>query len=471
MSLKNIERNPLAKRMFECRYFLLGFFIIFVCNAVLSTRTDLKIGYDNHYYWWLFSEKITADWKVNFSELETWRGYVFPAYCAILNKSAGGGYKYFILLNSMMNAFMFMYIIPKFQRTYFSQKASSLFSDLNFAIMFIFFSGVFLYTLSDSYALYMCLFSVFFLMRSEEEKSSVRLFLNCFCCGVFSYFAYNIRTIYMFSGIATFILFCIFVLGKQNSWLRRLACTIFLFLGLLFASLPQAFLNYKHNGVKSVFVPTQSLMLAQCSLGIAYQRYDSFTGFFIHEEHEQEIPQMKFEDPVGKKLLEEEHIKVFPTWKAFAKFCLKYPFEVVGIYVRHLANALFPCWPNVYVMKINNNKVLYALLSIALVFSFGLAVVFRCVRNLKFFVYFIPALVSCLFILPGAVEARFFLALFLMFSGTMCFNVDYKKLLAMVNAHKISVAFIFMVFSGLMISQWALFLMSESEIPIFMLGR
>ena len=471
MNLKD-RTDKFFEQLLRYRYFLPVLIIIFICNTLASMQTNLNIGFDNQYYWWLFSEKLTSGWKVNFAELETWRGYVFPSYCAILNKCARGGHRYFILLNSLINALMFALIVPKLQQhdTCVS-KRNAVAAAVNFAIIFLFFSGLFTYTLSDSYALYTCLLGMFFLMKAEHEENNVRLFWDAFCCGLFIYLAYNIRTIYLFSGLVTLILFSINCLKKQNGLARKLCCISFMFLGLIFAAIPQAFLNYKHNGIKSIFVPTQSLMLAQCSWGIRYQRYDTFTGFFVHEEHEQEIPQMYFEDPVGKKMLEKEQVEIFPSWKSFIKFICKHPFEAAGIYTRHFVNMLFPCWPSVYIMKINNNKAFYALFSIALVFSFSLAFIFRCIKDLKSIVYFIPALVSCLFILPGAVESRFFLAVFLLFSSTICFNVDYRKFWASIKSHKISVTFAFVVFSVLMISQWTSCLMSETEIPIFMLGR
>ena len=455
---------------FKYRYLFAGVFLIFLINCLFSIKTDLSKGFDNYWYWWVFSEKITSDWKVNFNELEIWRGYLFPLYCAILNKCRGGGYRYFILLNSIINAVMFMYIIPSLhnEKNDFSLKSTVL-SFVTWLVVFLLFRGLFIYTLSDSYALYMCILAMFFLLRYKQsgnlKKSAIFLFLS----GAFAYFAYNIRSIYLFAGFFYLFLAVCFVFKKHSKIIMCILYVAVFLAGIFAASMPQAFLNYKQNGEKSMFVSTQNLMLSQCLWGIKYQRYETYTGIWS-ENPEQSIPQMYFPDSVGTKLLEKEQITGFGSWKDFIKFVYHYPLETAGIYVRHFVNCLFPCWPNTYVQKINNNKLFYACLSLLLVFTFCLSLFFRCIKKHRTFINWLPSMIPCLFIIPGAVESRFFLALFLLMSSTIFFNIDFRKLFASVRANAVRVCIVFIFFSALLISQWSIFLMSETEIPILMLG-
>ena len=477
-----MNNNGFVKLCYERRYVLVGFTVIFLWNCLASSLTDMAKGYDNLYYWHLFDPVFSGG---GFSSVEVWRGYVFPIFCGILKYSAGGGYKHFVVANSLLTAFMFMIVIPSLhlkQKT-FSVKESVV-SVLNYFCVFLLFRGLFIHTLSDIFGLYMCVLGVFLIMRFKEESICWKLLAESFFIGLLLYFAYNVRTIYLFSGLASIAIFCVFIARKKYPLLKKVFFVLFLLIGIFIAASPQAFMNYKHskkNGMSnpriSFFVPTQSLMFGQCAWGIPYQRYDTYIG--MSDAGEQTDPGMFFIDPVGQKLLQAEGIELMPdgryyrfdSGKQFVKFCLKYPLEVAGIYTRHFVNVLLPCWPNQYVERIQNNKVIYVLMTLSLLFVFCCAAVFGCYRNARSLVPYIPALVTCLFILPGAVESRFFLPVFLMLSGMSCFDVDYKKLIHKIRSHYLAVAIVFVCASALLISQWTSFLMSETEILIFMLGK
>lgn len=462
--IRSVFRAEILKRS----YFLLGFLFIFFMNCIATKNMDLGGVYDSYNYWHIF-DSLFFDGKINFN-VEVWRGYVFPLYLMMLNKCAGGGYGCFIVANSLINSLMFMYFIPMLHNFSggFSIKSSAL-CVANWLLVFFLFSGLYLYTLSDAYALNMCLLSVFFLMRFRRVNNYLKSLLSIFLCGVFVYFAYNIRTIYLFGGVLCLLSAIYFSIKKYSNKAKSTICVAILFLGVLFSALPQMVLNYKAKGKKSIFVPTQSLMLSQCFWGVQFQRYDTYVGSSAHAP-EQEIPQMHFPDPVGQRLLEREQIKRFDSWKHFFKFICRYPFEVAGIYVRHLASGLFPCWPSMYVEKINNNKLLYLCLALLLIYSFCLSLVFKCVIDGTVLFRYLPSLVTCLFILPGSMEIRFLLAVFLMMSSNLFFNTDFKKLYSVLKTNAVSVLIIFVFFCALMISQWTMFLMSEPKIPIFILG-
>ena len=210
-------------------------------------------------------------------------------------------------------------------------------------------------------------------------------------------------------------------------------------------------------------------MRSQLFWGLQYQRYDTFIGFMDGQflvEHPN--PQMYFVDLVGQALIEKEGITEFASWVKFIKFVFKYPIEVCGIYVRHFINILLPCFPNQYVYDLNNNKILYAILSLIITFLF-LMVVFE-KMSLHNFVYrnFIPLIIPAIFILPGAVEVRFFIAVYILMIYTLGFNTDWKKLFLYIKQYLWKVLILFVLYCGTICSIWSSLLVSETSYKIFM---
>ena len=404
-----------------------GYAVIFAFNCVASLLTDLNIGYDNLYYWHLFEPLMES------KPIELWRGYIFPFYLLLLNKAADGGYGYYVFFNSLLNSFMFMHIIPCISTGKIDMSLNRVVRNVvNYLIAFFFFRGLFIYL------------------------------------------AYNIRTIYLFAGVACFFMSVVFIKIRNFKKMNGLKCVAALLFGFLFASIPQGILNYRYNKVISPLIPTQGQMFWQeCVWGLEYQKYDTYAGDFFYKDVEQDKAQMFFVEPVGVRLLEEAKKIKNDSGSNFqaALYIVQHPFEMLGIYFRHFANLLFPCWPNQYIMKINNNKAACAIAALVVIYLFALSLSFRSYYTGSFFLSFLPALVACLFIVPGAVESRFFLAVFLFMVSCLLYNTDIKQLCSKIKCNALMVVLIFMFFSAAMVSQWTMFLMSETEIPIYMLGR
>lgn len=227
-------------------------------------------------------------------------------------------------------------------------------------------------------------------------------------------------------------------------------------LGSMFAAIPQIYMNYHMLGNISINVPTGGLMLQQVFWGIQYQRYDTYIG----KAPEHVAPQMFFQDPVGFRLLNELGINGFSGWNEFIVFCLKHPLEVFGIYVRHFVNMLFSCWPDQYVNDLNNCKVILAVLSLMMFFVFGIAILNKLV-SFKFFKNYTALLTPILFIMPGAVEVRFFAALYIMVIGVLCYNTQWGKLWEYMLNNRVKVLVCFIIYSGLMLSIWSSMLASD----------
>lgn len=220
-------------------------------------------------------------------------------------------------------------------------------------------------------------------------------------------------------------------------------------------------MNYHETGGISIKVPTGGLMLHQLLWGIQYQRYDTYIG----QATEHPIPQMYFMDSAGNRLLASSG--GFSSRTGFLRFVFAHPFDVAAIYIRHIVNALFPCWPNQYVKELNNCKIILGLLSLSILFLFGIAVLNR-FMNKNFMAKYWILLIPVLFIMPGAVEARFFAAVYVMMIGALCYNVKWPELWKYVCRNKMKLAVCYLIYGGLVLAIWTNMLASDSCCGIYM---
>lgn len=137
-------------------------------------------------------------------------------------------------------------------------------------------------------------------------------------------------------------------------------------IGSFIAGIPQIIMNYLNLGKVSIKVPTNGLMLQQMFWGIKYQRYDTYIAFNSDLTHS--FPQCFFEDPTGMLILNKLGMNTFSTWGDYIKLFIHYPFDVIAIYVRHLVNFIFPCWPQMYVQDLNSLKWPFGILGVSILF-------------------------------------------------------------------------------------------------------
>ncbi len=221
-------------------------------------------------------------------------------------------------------------------------------------------------------------------------------------------------------------------------------------------------MNYYELGKLSIKVPTSGLMKRQLFWGMQNQAYGTYVGI------EQEIPQMYFVDKVGMNILQKEGItNSFVSIGQYLKVCLKYPIEMVGIYTRHLINMLLPIWPEAYVVNMNSNKIITSLLAFSCIFLFIICVFGKYTYRNTYW-NFVPILIPVVFITPGAVEIRFFAALFIYIISTLCLNCDWKSMFSMIARNKIKFILSYIGIYASFIAIWTNTLSSISTgYPIF----
>lgn len=437
--------------------------ILAAVSMVLYHVMNADTLYHDSSDYWTRGQMLWQNGKFSFLNLsDGFRGYVYPLYLGICSRVGKYG---FMVINSLLVSVWFVYLMPKLH--FCCENELNVFTGyikcvVSYVVFMLFFSGLALYPLSDLLAVMLCGFSI--LLELQIEKSvGLKNTIYSFLFGVVLYFAYNVRTIYLFAGIWLFVKLFLYLIKSSEKLVKRVAILGITILGTMIAALPQVYMNYHMLGKLSLIVPTNGLMLAQVSWGIRYQRYDTYVGENIMHPS----PQMYFIDPVGNALMQRMEVGVFESWGDFLKFAFGHPLDLLGIYVRHIVNALFPCWPGQYVMNLDNNKVIYVVVSICIFFLFGLALL-NCFINREILKRYTALIIPILFILVGAVEVRFFAAGYFLVIGSLCYNTDWisMKKYILVNRWKVLSALI--LFGGVLIALWSSMLASESVLGIFL---
>ncbi|NBI89244.1 hypothetical protein D3Z45_01255 [Lachnospiraceae bacterium] len=412
--------------------------------------------------YWDRGTRILQDGKLLLLNIDGFRGYVYPLYCGICNLL--GGITGFRIINSLLISFYFTFILPMMHngRNEMDVKAS-VSCAIHFMVFSLFFYGAIIYVLSDLFAIILCTMSICLLKKCEEDKRKSIRMLFTILFGFFLYLVYNVRTIYLFASIYLLALFIVRKIRSENSILSKISSILEVIAGGIIASLPQIYMNYKSLKIISMKVPTQGLMLKQLGWGLKYQRYDTYIG--MSESHPS--AQMNFIEPVGTALLDSLGIEGFASWSDFFAFIIHYPFEVAGIYVRHLINGLLPCWPSLYVTDLDSNKIFLGIGAYTVMFLFLLVCFSNSVNNYNVLSNYIGLLIPVLFIIPGAIEGRFFIAVYIMMVGVLCYNVNWMKIKGFLQIHWLKVAIMFFVGGGLIFSIWSSMLASESVQSIF----
>lgn len=264
--------------------------------------------------------------------------------------------------------------------------------------------------------------------------------------GVTAYCAYNVRTIYLFAFVYLMIEFIVKVF-QHKAFKTNFYIMISFVLGITVGMLPQLLINYRQYQTISFFVPTNNLFIRQLEWGLRLQRYDTV----ISEELKQSG--MRFIDTVGYSILQNEKMSGCATYEQYIRLLLKYPFEMIGIYVRHLANMLFPVYPENFIYDIGKSKICNTVLSFSIIFLFGIVQCFGVMKN-KVLHNFIPMLLPVIFIIPGSVEQRYGIAVFYYMISSICYNVDWEKFKQNVQVNFLKVVIVYLIFGGLLLAIW-----------------
>ena len=415
-------------------YFIIGLVGLFGASMIIHTViNNTSFYYDDAVYWGLGQ---ACGWDV---KNMSWgfRGWLLPYIFSMCYKfgmlfdSEMLGYR---LFSSAVFAFTFAvllkYVIQLLDFKIKEEKTVLLGGICVGSLFFLFFRGLFIYTLSDFYAFSLSLCSILLLNRIVEYEQKIYIkALEAFFLGLCLYGTYNIRTIYLFSLIACIAVLLVWQL-YQKKWLQIMVTLPSCFGGMMVCSIPQIILNHHLLGNYSWKVPTEGLMLFQLHCGISTGRYATYIG----DKSQYGEAGMFFVDAIGRAILEKEQITEFTSYGQFFKLIFKYPLDFMGIYVRHFLNMLYPIYPNQYIQDITRDKTLLLWLFYTILFI----AIFYFIHSFKIkskrWIWFALILLPCICILPGAVEIRFFIALhFLIYLYAV---LGIKEFIIQVKEHK-----------------------------------
>ncbi len=375
--------------------------------------------------YWIRSMEFVVDGNFSFSNFSSLlRGYVFPFLlfiqrgCGLLPQGVDAYLWAFTF--SMIMGVLVVYQFPWFAKNLFGREMTGM-KILVFEILLcVFWQGNLLYPLSDFYALFFMNFAVIFfyrLNRFHSEYSIAKNSLMAFLMGVCIYVTYSIRAMYVFFAIS-----CIFVFFFQNLKKNRkktVLISAITLAGCLFVSIPQVWINVSMADTWSPLVlgvrDGEKINNKQLYWGLYYSRYETYVGNYDVYPHAGVI----FEDEAGKAIIEKEGIEDLNPFQA-VKLYFKYPFDILGIYGRHILNAMDNRFPELYITDLYQSRLGYMLGNYLIWFAFFAFWTIQKRANIKTFLkllqrrwqYICLMVISSLVMLAGAIEIRFFIPVY-----------------------------------------------------------
>lgn len=430
----NIENTKIWKNIILYAICCVGIF----CIGKLKSIDELKYMYDSaDYYWSAKSFEVEGAFSF-FNYNNTFRGYVFPlilyVYCKLATVIGIKDGTAILLANAIVVSLIIVVMIPKMTEWKYKNYISYILIPIVFFL--IYWSDLAVYPLSDLYA-YGGFVCVILLCMKKNCNVGKNIF-RCILIGLLLYCVYNIRSIY-FVTIPFVVIFFLIDNRKEikRIWLR-VVLLIVMCTSFFVAAIPQIAINQKQHGVKSIAVITDDLnggniFYSQLYVGLFYDRYDTYVGDFC----EYPVPQVNYIDRAGTQIIANEGIDGLESLGQYISLIVKYPLDYVGIMVRHLANVFYLPYGESYITDLYGPKYIFAILNWLVIFSIIIEL-YRCFlsgNNAKISVramYKYLTILPCVAILPGSIEARFFVPLYFLIYFYFS-QIDFKEFIIFVR--------------------------------------
>jgi hypothetical protein len=283
------------------------------------------------------------------------------------------------------------------------------------------FPGLVLYPLSDLPAVAFMWLSIYCLLACRKQASGpTRAVALALLAGLGAGAAYNTRTIYLFPVLIATAL----ALLQFNGRRRHVLYAVF---GFALVCAPQVIINNQTHGVASpdptigygkasLLARQTSLLVEQLNWGIPLQKYETSIA------PEDTSPAVYYFDPAGISLLDRIcRDGPIESVTDYLRAVWRYPMEFMGIYARHFINGLDVRDGRAYVTRSSSTKALASLGCITLWILLILAIRSGAARPTQAgqavpprdWMWPAVLVLPTLMIIPGAVETRFMLPLFL----------------------------------------------------------
>ncbi|HHX60633.1 MAG TPA: hypothetical protein GX707_07960 [Epulopiscium sp.] len=409
---------------------------ILCISIVLILIYTIKQGeivyyYDSESYWQL-GRIFNEGGKFKFSNYNSsLRGYILPLIYGIIQMIAEmvriKATLLFNIVHAVFMGIMISTIIPELFEKLLSIRINNKRRFLFFMMVSFFWRGYYLYPLSDFPSLGAILLASNILMKKEKS------FLDYVLAGMAIATSILIRPSYQVV-LPVFIVVIIYTLVKQHKK-NMFLYLIPILLGFAIISAPQSYINYNHFNTLSPLIQTKnsfgdrSLYLQQLSWGLSVQKYETNIG--------EDYPDagVKFLDPQGEKMLINENITNLESYAQYFRLLIKYPVDAISVYSRHLFNGLDVTYSTPYIMEFFGDRVLFSLLNYTLWFLL-IALIIRSDIKKKIWdtvlynperLYAVSILLTCVISIPGAVEVRFFLPMYIACYGVICYCSSFKQ--------------------------------------------
>jgi hypothetical protein len=441
--------------------------------TLFITQKVFNIGPSEYYYDVGYYNNIGismfANGHFSFQSMITdFRGYIFPLYLGICNQ-----------LDNMLNVSNSIHFISSFILTIllmvYLDFCKKIFkrntikgytfwvSSLGpIVLLLVFFYGLVLYPLTDLYAALLCVVAGWFIYSAHKSKSLYKASLMYFFAGICSYAAYNIRTIYLLS------LYCLVlvIVVMERKQIKRVFLAVFLFtIGAFICAIPQLIINFQRYAIISPWINNQNLFARQLFWGLQYSRFTGYVG--------SEIPAAMYYIDTTGKLLVDSFIENGGTLTIgnYIKLFFVYPLEYIAVIGKHIFNAFFILFPELYITDLHCSRYFYAIASLIIVFLFFVAVFInqgKTTTNEKLILF--ALLLPSIAILFGAVEERFLVLPYMLVYGYLC-NFDFRILYAKRSKKNIVIlAFLFVFFVATALSVESAILGSLEGYPLTFSG-
>jgi len=396
--------------------------IMWVYYNYLPTTTYVDLYYDSKGYW-NFAEKYFETGRFEFlSYFNIQRGYLFPLLLSPFTQLAVEAKMLPIemtrYLGAATAALVFGWAGPALWQAVKGGPAVSLGRRLLFAgLGFVLWRDYFNFSLTDFPALFALAAALIALLRGRGVVSAV-------VAGVAVAAATNMRPVYQVALPAVGLLALVPPLGRAQWWgLVRGGALV---LGAAAVLLPQAYTNSVHVNVRSPWVLTTmpgqpSLFVQQLQWGLKNQKYETNIG------DDYQYSGMTFVDERGKAMWEATGLPEFSTATQYVQLCLGRPWRSLGVWQRHLFNALDVQYPTPYIQEVFVPTWPLAWLNYSLIFGGLLVLLLRPWQRpraswVRPALVLLALLLPCLLALPTAIECRFLLPLHLLLSAAVAFG-------------------------------------------------
>jgi hypothetical protein len=303
--------------------------------------------------------------------------------------------------------------------------------------------GLFLYPLSDLPAALLLICG----LLMADSRFSDKWFSACLFSGILIGAAYNVRTIYLVAFIVTLVLLPLFFFRGRPLRIRIAGLAAFM-LGATIVAIPQMVINKHLHGVATPMVITgdseSNLMVKQLYWGIVIQRYETLV------RRDVPAPSFYYADPAGIKFR-----AAFPQYfvksdiSAYLAMLVKHPLFFLGLYGRHMLNGIDVRDGMVYTNLLSERESRISLACFSLFAFCTFVLCMRINRRWMEWGYLAPILATVVSILPGAVETRFFLPLYLIMFGVVATQFKWKIFYGQVSRHWAAVGLGYLILASL----------------------